>query len=196
MDEPTTALDVVMQRQIVEQIVELRERLGFSVIFITHDVSLLIEIADRIAIMYARRDRRGGRRRSDVYRRPRHPYSDGAAALVPAPARAAPRADRHPRLAAGPVEACPPAARSATAARSRSTPARRSPRARRARRARATTPAGRSRACGTTPRRSPRPGSSRSPCPWSCRSADPRPAPLPLHRAARRAALASRHDAR
>ena len=53
MDEPTTALDVVMQRQIVEQIAELRDRLGFSVIFITHDVSLLIEIADRIAIMYA-----------------------------------------------------------------------------------------------------------------------------------------------
>ena len=52
MDEPTTALDVVMQRQIVEQIAELRERLGFSVIFITHDVSLLIEISDRIAIMY------------------------------------------------------------------------------------------------------------------------------------------------
>ena len=60
MDEPTTALDVVMQRQILEQIVELRDRLGFSVVFITHDVSLLIEFADRIAIMYARRDRRGG----------------------------------------------------------------------------------------------------------------------------------------
>ncbi len=74
MDEPTTALDVVMQRQIVEQIAELRERLGFSVIFITHDVSLLIEIADRIAIMY------GGEivedaAAQDVYRRPRHPYS-------------------------------------------------------------------------------------------------------------------------
>ena len=74
MDEPTTALDVVMQRQIVEQIAELRERLGFSVIFITHDVSQLIEIADRIAIMY------GGRivedaAAQDVYRKPRHPYS-------------------------------------------------------------------------------------------------------------------------
>ncbi|UOE43278.1 ABC transporter ATP-binding protein [Agromyces larvae] len=74
MDEPTTALDVVMQRQIVEQIAELRDRLGFSVIFITHDVSLLIEIADRIAIMYA-----GGivedAKSLDVYHRPRHPYS-------------------------------------------------------------------------------------------------------------------------
>jgi len=76
MDEPTTALDVVMQRQIVEQIAELRERLGFSVIFITHDVSLLIEIADRIAIMYAGEIVEDASSQ-DVYRRPRHPYADG-----------------------------------------------------------------------------------------------------------------------
>jgi peptide/nickel transport system ATP-binding protein len=76
MDEPTTALDVVMQRQIVEQIAELRERLGFSVIFITHDVSLLIEIADRIAIMYAGEIVEDAVAQ-DVYRRPRHPYADG-----------------------------------------------------------------------------------------------------------------------
>ena len=76
MDEPTTALDVVMQRQIVEQIVELRERLGFSVIFITHDVSLLIEIADRIAIMYAGEIVEDASA-DEVYRRPRHPYSQG-----------------------------------------------------------------------------------------------------------------------
>ncbi|GIG23533.1 dipeptide/oligopeptide/nickel ABC transporter ATP-binding protein [Cellulomonas chitinilytica] len=76
MDEPTTALDVVMQRQIVEQIAELRDRLGFSVIFITHDVSLLIEIADRIAIMYAGEIVEEAHAH-DVYRRPRHPYSDG-----------------------------------------------------------------------------------------------------------------------
>ena len=75
MDEPTTALDVVMQRQIVEQIAELRDRLGFSVIFITHDVSLLIEIADRIAIMYAGEIVEDAAS-LDVYRHPRHPYSD------------------------------------------------------------------------------------------------------------------------
>ena len=74
MDEPTTALDVVMQRQIVEQIAELRERLGFSVIFITHDVSLLIEIADRIAIMYAGEIVEDAAAH-DIYRTPRHPYS-------------------------------------------------------------------------------------------------------------------------
>nr|WP_263731262.1 ABC transporter ATP-binding protein [Cellulomonas sp. SG140] len=76
MDEPTTALDVVMQRQIVEQIADLRERLGFSVVFITHDVSLLIEIADRIAIMYAGEIVEDAAAQ-DVYRRPRHPYARG-----------------------------------------------------------------------------------------------------------------------
>ncbi|MET0975850.1 MAG: ABC transporter ATP-binding protein [Leifsonia sp.] len=74
MDEPTTALDVVMQRQIVEQIADLRERLGFSVIFITHDVSLLIEIADRIEIMYAGEIVEDAEA-LDIYHRPRHPYS-------------------------------------------------------------------------------------------------------------------------
>jgi peptide/nickel transport system ATP-binding protein len=76
MDEPTTALDVVMQRQILEQVMDLRDRLGFSVIFITHDVSLLIEIADRIAIMYAGEIVEEASA-DDVYRRPRHPYSAG-----------------------------------------------------------------------------------------------------------------------
>ena len=47
-DEPTTALDVVVQRDIIEQIVELKNRLGFSVLFITHDLGLMIEFCDRI----------------------------------------------------------------------------------------------------------------------------------------------------
>jgi peptide/nickel transport system ATP-binding protein len=53
MDEPTTALDVVVQREILDEIERLREELGFSVIFITHDLSLLLEISDRLAVMYA-----------------------------------------------------------------------------------------------------------------------------------------------
>ena len=53
MDEPTTALDVVVQREILEEIQELQKELGFAVLFITHDLSLLVEFADRIAIMYA-----------------------------------------------------------------------------------------------------------------------------------------------
>jgi peptide/nickel transport system ATP-binding protein len=76
MDEPTTALDVVMQRQILRTLVELRGRFPFSVLFITHDLSLLVEFADRIAIMY------GGRivesaPAATLYRDPLHPYSNG-----------------------------------------------------------------------------------------------------------------------
>jgi peptide/nickel transport system ATP-binding protein len=76
MDEPTTALDVVMQRQIVEQIIDLKNDLGFSVIFITHDVSLLLELADRIAIMYAGNIVEDAAAQ-EVYRQPRHPYTAG-----------------------------------------------------------------------------------------------------------------------
>src|SRR5207302_5238181 len=53
MDEPTTALDVVIQREILQQVEALKRDFGFAVLFITHDLSLLIEFADRIAIMYA-----------------------------------------------------------------------------------------------------------------------------------------------
>lgn len=51
MDEPTTALDVLVQREILKQISQLRHEFGFSVVFITHDLPLLLEISDRIAIM-------------------------------------------------------------------------------------------------------------------------------------------------
>lgn len=83
MDEPTTALDVVMQRQILAQLVELRERLDFSVLFITHDLSLLVEFSDRIAIMY------GGRiveqaNSADLYKNSLHPYSEGLLKSFPA----------------------------------------------------------------------------------------------------------------
>src|SRR3977135_1208778 len=83
MDEPTTALDVVMQRQILGQLIELRERLGFSVIFITHDLSLLAAFSNRVAIMY------GGRivenaPASALYRDSLHPYSAGLLGSFPA----------------------------------------------------------------------------------------------------------------
>lgn len=53
MDEPTTALDVVVQAQIIYKLKELQKTFGFSVLFITHDIALLLSIADRVAIMYA-----------------------------------------------------------------------------------------------------------------------------------------------
>ena len=55
MDEPTTALDVVVQQEIMAQIAELQRELGFSVLFITHDMSLMIELSNRMAVMYAGR---------------------------------------------------------------------------------------------------------------------------------------------
>jgi peptide/nickel transport system ATP-binding protein len=76
MDEPTTAVDVVMQRQIIGQILRLRKELGFAVVFVTHDLSLLLELADRIAIMYAGRIVEIGSA-SDIYAAPRHPYTQG-----------------------------------------------------------------------------------------------------------------------
>ena len=76
MDEPTTALDVVVQREILTEIMGLRERLNFSVIFITHDLSLLLEVADKIAIMYAGRIVETATS-SELHRQPRHPYSFG-----------------------------------------------------------------------------------------------------------------------
>jgi peptide/nickel transport system ATP-binding protein len=76
LDEPTTALDVVMQRQILSEIMGLRSRLGFSVIFITHDLSLLVEVADVIAVMYAGRIVEHAKS-EEIYRTPRHPYSYG-----------------------------------------------------------------------------------------------------------------------
>jgi peptide/nickel transport system ATP-binding protein len=76
MDEPTTALDVVLQRQILSEILHLQESLGFSVIFITHDLSLLIELADTIMVMYAGRLVEVADA-GEIHRSPRHPYSRG-----------------------------------------------------------------------------------------------------------------------
>ncbi|WP_129843360.1 ABC transporter ATP-binding protein [Streptomyces sp. RFCAC02] len=83
LDEPTTALDVVMQRQILRQLTRLRGELDFSVVFITHDISLLVEFSDRIAIMYGGRivEQAGAR---EIYESAHHPYSDGLLHSFPA----------------------------------------------------------------------------------------------------------------
>ncbi|MGW9270880.1 MULTISPECIES: ABC transporter ATP-binding protein [Microbacterium] len=74
MDEPTTALDVVVQRGIIREIMRLRERLGFAVIFITHDLPMLIEISDRIAVMLQGRIVEQGTA-EEIYRTPQHEYT-------------------------------------------------------------------------------------------------------------------------
>ena len=82
MDEPTTALDVVTQREILEELIRLRDQLGFAVLFITHDLSLLIELADEIVVMYAGRlvERAPA---AALLRAPRHPYTLGLLGSFP-----------------------------------------------------------------------------------------------------------------
>ena len=76
LDEPTTALDVVTQREILEELIGLRDRLGFAALFITHDLSLLVEIADEIAVMYAGRVMERAPAAS-LFKAPRLPYTHG-----------------------------------------------------------------------------------------------------------------------
>lgn len=82
MDEPTTALDVRVQREILVQISELRQQFGFSVVFITHDLPLLLEISDRIAVM------KSGRiveldTAENIYRGAQHEYTRQLLASFP-----------------------------------------------------------------------------------------------------------------
>jgi len=76
MDEPTTALDVVVQREILAEIAELQKELQFAVLFITHDLSLLLEVADRIAILYGGRLLELGNS-AEIHHRTAHPYTRG-----------------------------------------------------------------------------------------------------------------------
>jgi peptide/nickel transport system ATP-binding protein len=76
MDEPTTALDVVVQREILQQIEELQQEFKFAVLFITHDLSLLVEFSDRIGVMYAGEILEFAPA-SQLFREPKHPYTVG-----------------------------------------------------------------------------------------------------------------------
>ena len=85
-DEPTTALDVTVQKQILDVLVELRSELRLGMLFITHDLGVVAQVADRVAVMYAGRVVEEGFT-ADVLRRPQHPYTQGLL-------RAAPRLER------------------------------------------------------------------------------------------------------
>jgi peptide/nickel transport system ATP-binding protein len=76
MDEPTSALDVVAQRSLMIQIKELQQQLGFAIIFVTHDMSLVSHFSDRLMVMYAGQIAELGSTR-EVFDNPRHPYSNG-----------------------------------------------------------------------------------------------------------------------
>ncbi len=82
MDEPTTGLDVVVQREILRQVFELKDRLGFSVLFITHDLSLLLEVADRVVIMYAGQVLESAPT-AQLRSGPAHPYTRGLLGSFP-----------------------------------------------------------------------------------------------------------------
>ena len=81
-DEPTTALDVIVQSQIMELFQSLREKLGLSVILITHDISVAMEVADKIAVMYAGHLVECAPSET-LYDSPLHPYTQGLLRAVP-----------------------------------------------------------------------------------------------------------------
>jgi len=82
MDEPTSALDVVAQRSLMAQIKDLQRRLGFAIIFVTHDMSLVSHFSDRLMVMYAGQVAELGPTRQ-VFDTPRHPYSTGLLEAFP-----------------------------------------------------------------------------------------------------------------
>jgi peptide/nickel transport system ATP-binding protein len=95
-DEPTTALDVTIQAQILERIRELREETGAAVILVTHDLGVVADIADRIAVMYAGRIVEQGTL-DDIFYDPQHPYTWGLLGSITRVDR--PRPDRLPAIA-------------------------------------------------------------------------------------------------
>ena len=82
LDEPTTALDVVVQREILQELEQLKSELGFAVMFITHDLSLLVEFGDRISIMYAGEIVETATA-DTLFREPKHPYTVGLMGSFP-----------------------------------------------------------------------------------------------------------------
>jgi peptide/nickel transport system ATP-binding protein len=85
-DEPTTALDVTVQATILDLLRELRDRRGMSIIFVTHDLGIIAEIADTVAVMYQGKIVETGTVQQ-IFERPQHPYTKGLLACRPQPDR-------------------------------------------------------------------------------------------------------------
>ncbi len=88
-DEPTTALDVTIQAQILELLGELRRELGLALLLITHDLGIVARMADRVAVMYAGEVVEEAPVRA-VFARPSHPYTRALIAALPVPGRTRP----------------------------------------------------------------------------------------------------------
>ena len=82
-DEPTTALDVMVQAQVLSLLNKLQHEMGLAMLFITHDLSVLVEVCDRLAIMYAGKIVEEGPS-GPVFEKPAHPYTEALAAAFPA----------------------------------------------------------------------------------------------------------------
>ena len=81
-DEPTTALDVMVQAQVLQLLKELQRELGLAMLFITHDLSVLVEVCDRLAIMYAGKIVEEGAA-VPVFQQPAHPYTTALSGAFP-----------------------------------------------------------------------------------------------------------------
>ncbi len=99
-DEPTTALDVTIQAQILELIASLRQALGTAVVLVTHDLGVVAGTADRVAVMYAGRIVEEGTT-AEVFARPLHPYTRGLLASMP-------RIDTPPQSVLAAIPGLPP----------------------------------------------------------------------------------------
>ncbi|HET7848998.1 MAG TPA: ABC transporter ATP-binding protein [Pseudolabrys sp.] len=88
-DEPTTALDVTIQAQILHLLADLKKEFGMAMILISHDLGVVARVADKVAVMYAGRVVESGAARP-LFKHPRHPYTRGLLNCIPAPGRTAP----------------------------------------------------------------------------------------------------------
>jgi oligopeptide/dipeptide ABC transporter ATP-binding protein len=102
-DEPTTALDVTIQAQVLELMRELQRELGTAILLITHDLGVVNELADRVAVMYSGRIVESGAREA-VLARPRHPYTQGLLKSMPGLARPGERLHEIPGVVPPPNE--------------------------------------------------------------------------------------------
>jgi peptide/nickel transport system ATP-binding protein len=85
-DEPTTALDVTVQAQILRLLADLRREFGLSILLITHDLGIVARVADRVSVMYAGEVVERAPT-ADLFRAPQHPYTRGLLACVPVPGK-------------------------------------------------------------------------------------------------------------